>query len=80
MTLYIRGGTKIEQNMPLGQFTLKYATGDIWCGDQDLFGPRTGLSEADKLFNFDEDHSYTVELIPQRGGNLPIRTINRQNF
>jgi hypothetical protein len=32
--------------MPAGDFILKYATGQVWCGDTDLFGPDTTTSRA----------------------------------
>lgn len=80
MTLFARGGETIEQNMPEGLFKLKYATGIQWCGEQQLFGAGTAVSETDKVHAFDNEHAYTIELIPQRNGNLPVRSIGVQDF
>lgn len=80
MTLFIVGGEQVVEKMPTGLFRLKYAAGDKWCGDQQLFGASTTVSEADKLFHFDDEHTYTVELIRQRAGNLPVKTIDLKDF
>ena len=77
MTLFARGGETIEQKMPAGLFKLKYATGDRWCGEQQLFGSETAVNETDKIFVFDQQHTYFVELISQKNGNLPVRSISR---
>jgi hypothetical protein len=59
---------------------LKYATGDNWCGDRELFGALTETSKADRIFQFDDDHEYTIELIARRNGNLPTKKISRESF
>jgi len=80
MSFYIHGGQTLQENVPEGSFILKYATGNRWCGDNDLFGPDTTIQQSHQTFEFDESHGYTVELIKQRNGNLPMKTINRQQF
>lgn len=80
MSFYIHGGQTLQEMVPEGSFTLKYAAGNRWCGDDDLFGPDTTIQRADRIFDFDESHSYTVELIKQPGGNLKTLTINRKEF
>lgn len=80
MTLFVRGGETLRARVPEGSFVLKYATGDQWCGEINLFGPDTSTNQADKIFIFDEDHSFTVELIARKGGNLRTKAINRRLF
>lgn len=80
MTFYLRGGENFEQDVPEGTFILKYATGEIWCGEKELFGPSTSTSKADRLFEFTETRGYTVELISRRDGNLRTNAIDRSQF
>jgi hypothetical protein len=92
MLFFIYGGNTLEARVPLGSFKLKYATGKLWCGDFDIFGPETVFSKAHDVFAFTrsvEDTSdgcatttshWVVELIPQRGGNLRTEGINRAEF
>jgi hypothetical protein len=87
-TFFIRGGQTIESNVPLGQFVLKYATGNYWCGEGDLFGTETQFNKADAILRFirqDSDDSYTmightIELILQVNGNLKTSRISREAF
>jgi hypothetical protein len=87
-TFFIRGGQTMESNVPLGQFILKYATGDAWCGENDLFGNQTQFNKADAdlWFARQESHDgytmigHTVELILQINGNLKTSRITRQTF
>jgi hypothetical protein len=80
LTFFLYGGSTFETQVPRGTFVLKYATGGTWCGDNELFGASTELSKADRIFEFNEDHEYTIELILQRNGNLPTWRISRDAF
>lgn len=80
MTFFMRGGEILQQDVPEGSFLLKYATGDVWCGEQALFGPKTATNQADRVFKFAEDRSITVELVSRRDGNLRTRSIDRTQF
>jgi hypothetical protein len=63
-----------------GRLVLKYATGTTWCGERELFGTSTETERADRVFEFDDKHEYTIELIARRNGNLPKRRISRDDF
>ncbi|WP_299807352.1 hypothetical protein [Tardiphaga sp.] len=80
MTFFAKGGETIQHKMPNGTYALKYATGETWCGDQKLFGASTQVHETGRLFSFDDEHTYSVELIRQKNGNLPVRTISLKDF
>lgn len=80
MTLYLRRGDRLVQDIPEGDFVIKYATGDNWCGDRLLFGPNTSTQKADRIFSFSEDRGYTVELIRRPHGNLRTSYIERDEF
>jgi hypothetical protein len=87
-TFFIRGGQTMEANVPLGQFLLKYATGDAWCGENDLFGNQTQFNKTDAVLRFARQESpggytmigHTVELILQISGNLKSSRISRETF
>jgi hypothetical protein len=84
MTFFIRGNSTLEAKVPLGDYIIKYASGDLWCDESDLFGPGTTIKQADDIFTFAEDEEgishWTIELIKQRGGNLGTRSIPRSKF
>ena len=84
MEAYIRGGSSLRVNVPLGTYTLKYATGDTWYGPALLFGKDTLYSKADADLDFRETREgysgYTVELIKQRHGNLHTSSLSAGDF
>jgi hypothetical protein len=88
MTFFINGGSKITERVPLGRFVVKYATGQSWCGDNDLFGDDTTTNTADDDLLFERHYTgdgystsgWTIELIQQRGGNLRTHRIPKNEF
>jgi hypothetical protein len=84
MTAFIRGGQYFEMLVPLGTYELKYAAGNTWYGEHQLFGQNTVYSKANELFDFTFDGTrysgYTVELIMQTNGNLHTETISENDF
>lgn len=87
VAIYVVGGKDLEVLVPPGSYKMKYAYGKVWRGEQHLFGPGglTRIEEALKTFDFlaasiGGFNGYTVELIPQIGGNLPTRDIARDEF
>lgn len=80
MTFFVRGGETLQARVPEGSFVLKYAMGDRWCGEVNLFGPSTTTKRADQTFIFEEGRGYTVTLIARKDGNLRTTTISRDQF
>ena len=86
VAIYVVGGQDLEVFIPPGSYKMKYAYGKIWRGEQYLFGlgGLTRAEEALKRFDFLASwggfNGYTVELIPQIGGNLPTRNISPNEF
>lgn len=86
VAIYVRGGRKTQVDVPLGNYRIKYASGETWRGFAHLFGPNemTRYSEAQSTFKFQVSggyiSGYTVELIRQSGGNLQTRSIDRSKF
>lgn len=59
-TLFLRAGTGIEVEMPLGNYTIKYAAGSKWYGDKHLFGPKTIYTKSERTLRFfEEQNSYS---------------------
>lgn len=81
---YIRGGSSVNTKLPLGNFGLKYASGERWFGKNCLFGRKTVYGKADRTFNFTKNGNqvsgYTIELLLQKGGNLPTSNISAQEW
>ena len=81
MSLYVPAGTTQDVEVPIGQYVLKSASGERWCGDNELFGTSTSTSIAIETFSFaSADVHWTVELIRQKSGNLRQRAIPRSEF
>jgi hypothetical protein len=87
-TAFVYGGSTFTTKVPLGYIILKYATGEHWCGEDELFGPDTSRYRADKVFHFDRRETedgyvisgHTVELILQPNGNLGKVKLDRSAF
>lgn len=83
-TVFVRAGDRVEFDVPVGSYELKYATGKTWYGLEHLFGPDTGYLRADEMFNFtrsgDRVAGWSVELYRQVGGNLETERISEDEF
>ena len=83
-TIFIRAGHTAETTVPLGSYRLKYAAGENWQGEDELFGDETIFSKAEKRFDFAQEGNnvsgYTVELILQTGGNLSTVRIPKSEW
>lgn len=84
LTVFVRGGTTVNIDVPLGNYIVKYAAGDRWYGYEHLFGPETGYSKAGEVFSFavvgNKISGYTITLYKVRNGNLHTQTIRKEDF
>lgn len=84
MTVFIHGGKTLTINVPLGYYSIKYASGENWYGYNDLFGEEGSYAEADENFNFyisnNQISGYEITLYGISNGNLRTRSIDFQNF
>ena len=84
MTIFVRGGSTIRVDVPLGTYELRYAAGEQWYGYEHLFGPKTGYSKADTQLNFirtgNQVSGYSVTLYAVPGGNLSTQRIDAGEF
>lgn len=84
--IYVHGGQKLDVEVPVGKYIMRYASGTVWRGPEHLFGPGhlTSYNEATAVFDFKISdgyaHGYTVELIRQPDGNLGTRRIEPSEF
>lgn len=72
MAGYIRGGEHFRLLVPPGEWQLRFAFGQGWLGEQDLFGPLTGWVETDAPLEFRitglaRRDGYLVTLIEENG-------------
>jgi hypothetical protein len=84
MTIFVRGGTQVRIDVPVGGYEIRFATGSTWYGYDHLFGRETTFHKVDKLFDFRDGesalHGFRVTLYPVPGGQLRISTIGRPQF
>ena len=93
-SFFVYGDSQTTNNVPLGSYIVKYAAGQSWCNENELFGEgsATSTNQADKVFTFERSiqeewggittttSAITIELIRQRGGNLATHRIDRSQF
>lgn len=77
---YIRAGSTVDINVPLGEYRIYYATGESWYGEDDLFGEETVYAKCDDTFVFTESQGWTLQLYPVTYGNLDTDTISKKEF
>lgn len=80
LSFFIRPGSTAEVNVPIGNYIIKYATGQKWYGIDNLFGTETRYYQAKDTFDFTYTSGWTVELIRQTGGNLDYNIIDDSEF
>ena len=84
ISLFVYPGKTAEIKVPLGRYTLYYATGTEWYGTKHLFGPDTVYSKADEVLEFKVQGNkilgHTIELIKQVGGNLSTSKADQSQF
>ncbi len=85
LIIFMRAGSTYRTDVPLGTFVLRYATGPVWYGDKNLFGPcETRFHEADAKLEFSKSgnslRGHKIELIKQVGGNLDSVELDEEAF
>jgi hypothetical protein len=84
VAVFVRGGQTEEIEVPLGTYTVKYASGEKWYGVPHLFGPDTQYSKADQTFTFSSNGyqytGYTITLYKVSNGNLSTTKLQPGDF
>jgi hypothetical protein len=70
LSFFAYGGSTLQAKVPAGSFVLKYAAGENWCGDEELFGALTEISEANRILQFEVNHGYKIDLIRRKVGDF----------
>lgn len=86
--IFIRGGERVEIEVPLGNYSLTYASGNVWYGLEHYFGPDGSYNKANTVLSFDkipinngyQFRGHTIQLYRVRGGNLSTSTIPADAF
>ena len=84
LDIFLHGGHPLEVEVPLGSYTMKWASGKDWYGYADLFGPNTSCSLAKSTFVFRvEDNrvmGYNLTLYSVSHGNLHTASLPLSQF
>jgi len=84
MTVFVRKGTTVEVEVPLGTYEVRFACGQAWYGYEHLFGPETSCRRADRLFSFEaiggRVTGFMITLYRVPFGNLPTSPISLAEF
>lgn len=82
--LFVRGGSSLTVDVPVGRYRIRYATGETWYGLKNLFGPSTGYSEAERDFEFEKTargvSGFTITLYRVAHGNLQTKALSPAAF
>jgi len=83
-TLFVRKNSSVNLKVPLGEYIVKYATGEEWYGFDKLFGFSTDTYEFTKKLLFYREGNiltgHTLELNGVINGNLPKKNITKSSF
>lgn len=84
VALFVRAGSKTEIKVPLGNFEVRYASGQKWYGTTHLFGPdtfRTKVTESVRFYeNGDSVVGHSITLYKVSGGNMRTESISASEF
>lgn len=84
MAVFGHGGETVDVNVPIGCYQIFYATGKIWYGLDNLFGPDTQYYHCDGFFAFRDEYDtykgWELSLYPVTNGNLDSEKISAADF
>lgn len=88
VTFYVQKDSSAKVKIKNGEYSLKYATGDKWYGEKELFGSDTRYYNADITMNMTtnrkgnriEYQTYTITLFTVLGGNMNTEKIPADQF
>ena len=84
ITIFVDGAQTIQVAVPLGTFELRWASGWLWYGLKDLFGPETTCTKGVELLSFTragdyvQGHDVTLYEVPD--GNFRTAPIPKSEF
>lgn len=84
MTVFVRAGETVEVKVPIGSYRVKFASGERWYGESNLFGPDTDYSTIDDPLDFRVKgnqlvgHALSLTAVPN--GNLWRKELAAADF
>jgi hypothetical protein len=82
--LFVRGGSTVKANMPLGTYRLRFASGQSWYGETLRFGSPTSYWAANETLTFRRDRNeprpVSIELAEQKGGGMRVAPLDAARF
>ena len=76
----IRSGLSAETSIPPGSYRLKFACGQRWYGEKDLFGPEGRYLAIDNEIRIPVNTVYTLNMTPTVNGQIRDFTIGARDF
>lgn len=84
VTIFIRGGERVETLVPPGYYELRYASGEEWYGEEFLFGEHTVYMKAYAKLDFyidgGENKGRIISLTNQIDQGLHLKKIKQEEF
>jgi serine/threonine protein kinase len=88
LEIYVRENETASVNVRDGNYYLKYATGERWYGNNELFGSKTSYTKADTIVSFTTSYSGSyvnyneqeITLYKVANGNLTTTPISEDDF
>jgi len=84
VAVFVRAGSKTEIKVPLGNYEVRYASGQKWYGPTHLFGPDTSRTKVAGAMRFwaagEVVHGHSITLYRVSGGNLRTERISASEF
>lgn len=84
MSFYVKNGSSVSVNVPLGLYEIYYATGNTWYGEGHLFGNETARYKCNEEFEFyvDGDYveGYALTLYAVPNGNMDTEKVPENEF
>lgn len=77
----VEGGRLLEIPAPKDSYNVSFASGGVWFGPQNLFGPLTDRLAFDGIYVFDEKHpAYLLTTYPKEGEDFQIGAIKLKSY
>jgi hypothetical protein len=90
LAIYVSRNATYETKVPYGAYRIRGASGQVWYGEKNLFGPNTSYfslakkNEKDDIFRFErvgnKAHGFVVHLEQVVNGNLETHSIKADEF
>jgi hypothetical protein len=80
LSVFVHGGQLETVMVPIGSFTVKFASGSQWYGYWQLFGPDTVYTKAERIMTFTGSNSWEVTLYAVSNGNMHLTPISADQF